>query len=189
MSLFSKFAIGKEKIRQDKEFNDLKEFRKNFDYSDLKDVSWVLSHSKERFKMMKDYVEYLDGKADALIRYLGLGTGVLGLFLKFSFAPSSKLSQGAILIGGVFWIASLLHALSIRQPVIMPYPPSTEFVFKCIKKEDHLRAQVKVAFEYELSAIGQKIVGGIKAKRMRFAYLWLVISLAMFLISFFFNLL
>lgn len=71
-------------IENNRAYKDAIKFRKDFDYSKIKDVDWILDHAKEKFLLMKEYVEYLDGKADETLKHLGLGTGVIGFLTWFS---------------------------------------------------------------------------------------------------------
>lgn len=175
-------------VENDWEYKEMVKFRKNFDYSDIKETGWVLDYAQEKFKLMRDYVEYLDDKADAMLRYLGLGTGVLGYILGSSFTCFVPLSKIFIGLCVIFWIISILFALAIKQPYGMPYPPKTKVVFNYMKKyKEKNEVQARIALQFDETALGQKLIGLIKAKRLQWAYRLLVAALVVFLISFFIN--
>jgi len=45
----------------------------------------LLEQSRTNFQFVVNSVEYLEKKADDLIRYLGLGTGLVGILLNYPF--------------------------------------------------------------------------------------------------------
>ena len=147
--------------------------------------TWILDVSQKNFQLMMDYVDCLDQKADALIKYLGLGTGFVGFFLGSFFCKFNSLEKGIFFLGILAWIVSVSLTLFIRTPSSVSYPPPITTAFKDMcEYSDQGAVQAKFSLYYERAAVGQMIVGGHKANILKWANGLLFFALVLFLLSF-----
>ena len=160
-------------------------FRKEFDYSKAKESDWLLKHGQEKFYLMKEYVEYLDNKADSMLRYLGFGTGIFGFLVWFSCQNFNIWIQLLMGLGAFLWMISMLFSLSIKNSFGMPYPPTVSYVLNQMKKFDNIdEIKIKIALQYDETALAQKIIGLNKAIKLKKSYVFMVSALIVFLFSF-----
>jgi hypothetical protein len=176
------------KNQRSNEYNKMTEYINNYDPDKYAQTpSWFLDHAQNNFELMKDYSEYLDGKADAMIRYLGIGIGVIGFFVKSISIQLCPLQKILIIVAILSWALALFMALFTKIPADSTYPPS---LIEMIKRRDQYgdgpALYAFLALNYERAAEGQISAGGKKAKWLRSATCLLFISLATFLGSFLF---
>lgn len=180
------FTISQGKIKNDLEYKRMAKFAESFNFSNIEEADWILDYAQKRFELARKYVEYLDEKAESLIKYLGLGTAFFGLIFGLFKSKFVTLTKYAIIIGIILWIISVLIAIAVRTPWDMPYPPSVKRVFEYIKKEkESQKAKARLALNYGYSVVGQKIIGRFKARYLQISYYLLVSALILFLFSIF----
>lgn len=176
-----------DKIKKHEDYQVLTNTIKEFDPTKNKNIpNWFLSVSQKNFELMMEYVDCLDEKADALIKYLGLGTGFVGFFLGSFFSKFNTIEKGLFFLGILSWVISVSLTLLIRTPSHVSYPPPITTAFKDMDKyNDQIATQAKFSLYYERAAVGQMIVGDDKAKLLRWANRLLFFALILFLLSFF----
>jgi len=185
MGIFN-FKIGHDILDGDKEIDAIDDFIDNINYPNVKNADILLEQARANFQFVKNSVEYLEKKADDLIRYLGLGTGLIGILLNYSFGNLATAST-VIILGGFFsWIFAIILAISIRNPSSYFYPAPIEYAMHFMEKYGTEPQSLKswIALAYEKSMIGHRKIGDKKANRLNIAYIFLVIALALFFLSF-----
>jgi len=177
-----------EKIRKHKEYKELTKKIREFEPAKHKDTpTWFLDVAQKNFQLMMEYVDCLDEKADALIKYLGLGTGFVGFFLGSFLCKFNTYEKGLFFLGILSWIISVMLTLFIRMPSNISYPPPITTAFKDMDEyNDQKAAQAKFSLYYERAGIGQMIVGNNKANILKRANKLLFFALVLFLFSFLF---
>lgn len=181
----------KEKIEKSKAVCSMDEYVKNFKPCSItkEEAQLVLHHAKDKYSLLVHDVEYLDKKADLLIKYLGIVppglaaiSGYLGLVRSLS---CGWLVPAGIIGGIVAWVAAISFALWVLRPTDMPYPASIQNLFEETKdrKEDRV-LEVMLALKYG-QAIGRLIkLGNIKGERLKWGYVLTVVSIFLLLLSF-----
>jgi hypothetical protein len=181
-----KFFLRKKDIVAKKEYQNVKELIKKFDPNTQKDPEWKLEYVHNKFELMKNYVEYLDEKADSLVKYATIGTALIGLML--GVINSSLRSWGlyTIFAGLGLWIISIIIAISVRTPYDTPYPPSIRKIYEYeTKYSEQPIVKARLVLGYACAIVGQKIIGRFKAKRLQVAYYILALALSFVVLSFF----
>lgn len=172
-----------------KKLNEMKKFSeliKNVNYSKLQNHGWLLKYAQKNFEFAKDYVEYLDQKAESIVKYLGLGSLLAILFspnLKALFCYVPKV----IFVIGIFsWVISALMALITRNPLSIKYPNPIYFAFKHGEKYKEAYAlKIRLAGGYEKAFISQIVAGRKKAKLLQLSYCFFMVAIFAFLLSIF----
>lgn len=167
-------------------YEEIDEFIENIDFPNVKNADILLEHARKNFEVAKDSVEYIEKKADDLIKYLGLGTGLVGILLNYSFTSFDLANKFIILAGYVFWIFSIILSLTIRRPSSYPYPVPLDKAFYFMQKfssePQALKAWISLAYEKTMK--GYIVIIEKKAKRLDIAYILLVAALWLFFVSF-----
>lgn len=183
MSIFKKRhnVLGK-----NKEIDAIDDFVKHVDYSNAENSDILLEQARSNFRFADNAVEYLEKKADDLIRYLGLGTGLVGILLNYSLCHL-KIANKLIILGGFLsWIISIIIAISIRKTssYFCPAPIDKAIRFMDTYHPESDGLKLWVALAHEKSVIRQGIIGDEKAGKLNTAYVFLVIALGLFFLSF-----
>jgi len=186
------WRIKKATIENDRSFQEFSDYVQNFDYSQVSDEDYLLEYAKDKYSETKQTAEYVDDKADALIKYLGLGTGGVGAFLGLSFGEIVCLPQIISLcigiLGGFIWAAAVIMALQIRNPAEMPFPSKLDVLINVMKETKSKRiTKIATMLAYQKASIGQSVVGRIKGERLQLAFTLTMLAFILFLCSFFLN--
>jgi len=97
-----------------KKYESIKKFIKEFDFSNTKDLDWTLDYAHKNFELLNNYLEFLDAKAESIIKYLGLGA-VLVFFFNTSFCKFGVWTQLTLMVGVICWVISSIIFLFIRK--------------------------------------------------------------------------
>jgi len=174
------------RLMNDPRVKAIDDLTENVNYGDPPNPDILLEQAKANFESLKDAVEILEKKADDLIKYLGLGTGLVGVFLSYS-VSNLKLSSVALTFAGfLFWVFALILALSIRRPVGFHYPAPVDKAILFMKEYCDGPAALKLwlALSYEKAALVHQIVGERKGRSLKWAYGLLILALALFFANF-----
>lgn len=167
------------------EIKKISELIKNTNYSNFQNHGWLLEYAHKNFELAKNYVEYLDQKAESIVKYLGLGSLLTILFntnLKF-FSSAPKI---IFIIGIGSWIISALMALITRHPSRIKYPNLIYFALKHGEKYKEAHAlKIRLAWGYEKAFVSQIVAGRKKAKLLQASYYFLMLAIISFLFSVF----
>jgi hypothetical protein len=89
-----------------------------------RDYAWVYDLAKDQYEKLVKIFDGLDGKADAIVKYLGAGTAVVTTVAVFSVsrATSSAVLMLLLLPAFAFAIWSVALAMRARMPTRMPLP-------------------------------------------------------------------
>lgn len=180
MNLFKIFEF------KNNDYQKIKSFIDNTIFINVKNENDILEQSRINFKHAKDSVEYIEKKADELLKYLGLGIGFVGILLNYSVGCLNNFSDFIVLIGFICWVFSIILALSIRKPSNYPYPSSFKesLLFMAKYGEESQAFRAWMASQNELAMYGHIIIGNKKATKLNVAYLFLIFALFLFFLSF-----
>jgi len=171
---------------EDVDLRNILEIEAKLNFPNVVNSDVLFEHVKANFNYAKESVEYLEKKADDLIRYLGLGTGLLGFLLNYSVKHFERESILLISIGFIFWLTSLVLALFIRRPNAYLYPAKSSQIFSFMDNyrtdANALKAWISIA--YEKSIINHRKIGKKKARILNIAYFFLIFALVFFFLSF-----
>jgi hypothetical protein len=157
------------------------EFTVRFQPLEGKDYEWVWDYAEELYRRLDSAYKELDDKADALIKYLGGGTGLFTL-LAIATIPREK---APVLLWALPSLIAALVATALaawaRKPGETMVPPTVEDAIKYIHGPD---AQPQIAYlgQWHLTCIGVRIAVGKKAWKVGWATWLYVVALALLLL-------
>lgn len=188
MSLLNifKFKIDDNILEENESVKELDEITDQLDYPSVENPDILLEQAKDNYENAVNSIEYLEKKSNDLIRYLGVGTGLVGILLHYSAHNLNIYSKIIIILGFGLWIASLICALSIKTPSDYWYPSPINNAMKFMHHywSDSNSLNVWRALAYQKSIYSYGIMGKIKSERLNRAYIFLVLSLLLFFLSF-----
>jgi hypothetical protein len=173
-------------LKEEDEIVAFDDFTNNVNYPNVKNADVLLDQARENFQFVANSVEYLEKKADDLIRYLGLGTGLVGILLNFSFSHLENANKLIVFVGFIAWLISIIFAISIRKTSSYFYPAPVDYAMSFMNKygDDPQSLKSWIALAYEKSMIRHRITGDKKAAKLNTAYVFLVSALGLFFLSF-----
>jgi len=178
--------ITQKNILKLQEVRDIKKFIDDFDYNNCTKEEGELSlkYTEKKYDTLVKDIEFLDHKSDLLIKYLGLGTGglgiILGYFSQINYWPIFTLFS----LGFVCWVISVILSLASSKPSAMPYPMTTQKIFKILQqKEGYNVAVMKQALSYGYACIILRHTGIKKGELLHWAYIGMVVSMCLFFLS------
>lgn len=180
------FNVFKLKYEGHKSFQEAKDFIDNINFVNVKNEDIILEQARKNFNNAKNSVEYIEKKTDDLLKYLGVGTGFLGILLNYSITCLNNFPDILLVAGFTFWIISIFLALSIRKPSVLPYPASFDQALRFMVEfgEESRALKAWMASAHELAMRGQIIIGDKKANKLNIAFFLLAGALCLFFVSF-----
>jgi hypothetical protein len=172
----------RERVRASADYKSAVDFSHEYQPKVEKDYAWVLAHALKEYERTSARVDGLDAKADALIGYLGAGSGIISLAMAYGFGSHTT---------SIFWVsvpslalllAAMLCALSCRAPAKLPALPVTK---DALEEADKLSsgAEGKFAAMIYMSSAALSLAAREKAKIVRISFwlfgsavAWLVLS-------------
>jgi small-conductance mechanosensitive channel len=161
-------------------------------FSLAEDLDLLLQYSKANFTLIKESTEYVEKKADDLIKYLVAAVGFLVAFLGFlikSF-PSHHLSSVGWAVMGVdtaLWFAAIILALLARSPSAYLTPSTLEGLLSTLETQagenNSTALRNEIILNYELAAGVHSTRGKEKAGKLKCAYYLSVIALFLFVVG------
>lgn len=146
----------------------------------------LLQYAKENFVYHKETAEYIEKKADDLVKYLALGTGLLGFLINFIPACEMVGTPGRLMrLGFLAWLIAFLVALATRYLAIYRYPENLASIYKTIETKggDPKTVQTAMAFSYERARISHLFRGKKKACILKVAYGFLFLAVLLIVLS------
>ena len=175
--------ITQKNIGKIKEIQDAKNYIANFDYRHFtkEEAEISLKYAENKYDKITKDIEFLDNKSDLIIKFLGLGTGILGVILGYTSKIKNLPLILPFLIGFAFWIVSIILSLLSTKPSAMPYPMQSQKIFTMIKKREGAKKMIiKQALSYMLVGIMLKHIEIKKGALLHLAYIGMVISMSLF---------
>lgn len=167
------------------EMKEVSKLIKNINYSNFQNHGWLLEYAQKNFELAKNYVEYLDQKAESIVKYLGLGS-LLAILFNSNLRTLPSDSKIIFIAGIVSWVISALMALITRNPSSIKYPNPIHFAFKYVKKYKETHSlKIRLAGGYEKAFISQVVEGRKKAKLLQVSYCFFMVAIFAFLLSIF----
>jgi len=165
---------------------DIDSFIDSINWENVPNADDLLQHAKLNFEHGMAAVGQLEKKADDLVRYLGLGTGFLGLLLSLSLSEFHSIGIISISLGFVMWVLSLIFALSVRKSASYQYPAPTDFAILFMDKYSSQPSALKAwtALAFHKSMLSHIKIGYGKSRRLNWSYRFLVSALVFFFCSF-----
>jgi len=161
---------------------DTDNYVRNFNYRGItkEEARLALHYAKGKYELLVHDMEYLDNKADLLIKYLGLVVGGLGAIsgylglstgAHFSWMTIAGISVGVVVVSLALWV---------RKPADMPYTMTTQTLFKIIreKKGDQI-PETALALAYEKILVRLKERGIFKGKMLVIGYILILIVIGL----------
>lgn len=180
------FKNAERHVMNDPRIQAIDDMVEHANYGDPPNPDILLELGKANFGSLKDSVDILEKKADDLIKYLGLGTGLVGVFLSYS-VPDLRVPNVAITFAGFFfWVFALILALSIRRPAGFHYPAPVDKAILFMKEyyDGPTALKLWLALSYEKAALVHQIVGSRKGRILKWAYGLLILALTLFFANF-----
>lgn len=158
------------------------EFVRKFDYRGLTKDEAHLAHeyAQSKYELVVHDIEYLDNRADLLIKYLGVVIGGLGAisgylglsqFVRLSFFTVSGIIAGIVAMGLALWV---------RKPADMPYTMSVTTLLHIIgEKKGAQVPEGALALAYEKVLVRLKELTEIKGVVLIVGYVLLIAAVAL----------
>jgi len=185
MWLRAKGIIGgswiQDKIEKDPSYNLAVVFSDKYEPHPNRDYKWVLDYAVKEYEMASLRAEYLEGKADSLIGYLGAASGLISIGLAYGIGDH----KGKVLVAAIpallLLLSGIVLALTSRVPSKSPSPPHCKDALEYMQKDE--LATGKFAAYIWVCTRSLALATREKAKLVRWAYLcfgagivWLVVS-------------
>lgn len=161
-------------------------------FSAAEDLDVLLQYSKENFTLVKESTEYIEKKADDLIKYLVAAVGFLAAlsgFLIKSF-PSHRLGFAGWAVMGmdtVLWFTAIVLSLMARSPSAYLSPSTLEGLLSTLEtqqgRNNSNALRVEIIQNYELASGVHSTRGKEKVGKLRWAYYLSVIALFLFIVG------
>ena len=164
----------KPKLVGDKEANNIeiaKQFRIEFNPQD-KDYDWIYLYAKELFNKVNNNVDYLDNKADCMIKYLAPVVGLLGsLIALLNIKEGNIILSILMLIGIGFIIGSICISVNILLATDFALPPTIKTAIKRAE-EFSTSNQAKAKFSTSINVATTQNISVIeyKSRQLNIAY-------------------
>ncbi len=171
---------------EEKELEWVSEVEKSINGPNNLNAEALLQYAKDNFNHIKESAEYVERKADDVIKYLALGTGLLGILIKFEPSCRSAGTSWTLLGGGfVFWVIAFLIALVARYQASYTYPENLRYLFEKMQKkgDDQNTVRTEMALSYERARISHYYRGKRKAVFLKISYFSLLIAVVFILVS------
>jgi hypothetical protein len=161
-------------------------------FSAAEDLDVILQYSKENFTLIKESTEYVEKKADDLIKYLVAAVGflvALSGFLIKSFASHHLDPLGWAVMGvdTALWFAAILLSLMARSPSVYLSPSTLEGLLSMVETQtgasNSNALRVEIIQNYELASGVHATRGKEKASKLKYAYYLSVIALFLFVVG------
>ncbi len=180
------FFKPKPDVLNDPLIMELDEITESVNYAKPANAGILLEQAKINLKGLEDSIEQLEKKADDLIRYLGVGTGLAGMFLNYSRCYLGTAGLIVFLVGIVAWGISMALAWTVRRPRKYGSPgPIDKALFFMRDYGDSPEAlNLWLSLSYEKAALTNLLVGRQKGDRLNAAFFFLGASLFLFMLSF-----
>ena len=173
-------------IEKMKRVVELDEYVTEFDYNNIEkcEAEFALDYAKERFTLLSQDSEYLDNKADQLIKYFGVIVGLLGALMGYIGKPIGSPLSWMFIVGIITGILSMGFALWVRKPRSVPYPMSVIYIFKLIKvrKGEHVPIAAE-ALSFEKASVRLSIVNSRKGYLLWFGYILLILAMTLLFLN------
>jgi hypothetical protein len=170
------------RIEQKEAVKKTDEFVRRFHYEKLTVGEAHLAHeyAQKKYELVVHDLEYLDNRADLLIKYLGVvigGLGAISGYLGLSRCVKFSVLSGA---GIVLGIVAMGLALWVRKPADMPYTMSVSTLLKIIgeKKGDQV-PEGALALAYEKVLVRMKELAETKGVVLTVGYVLLIAAVAL----------
>ena len=181
----------KEKIEESQDVRSMDDYAKTFKSGGItkEEAQLVLHYAKDKYSLLVHDVEYLDNKADRLIKYLGIvppGLAAISGYLGLIRSPSCGWLVPAGIIGGIVaWVAAISFALWVLSPADMPYSVSIKNLFEEAKdrQEDKI-LEAALALRYGKTISRLIKLAEHKGERLKLGYILMAISVLLLLLSF-----
>ena len=180
----------KERIEESQDVRSMDNYAKNFKPGGItkEEAQLVLHYAKDKYDLLVHDLEYLDIKADRLIKYLGVvppGLAALSGYLGLIRSASCGWLVPVGIIGGIVaWVAAISVAFWVLSPEDMPFGVSIQNLFEEAKdrKEDKIfEATLALRYGKTISRL-IKLVDH-KAERLKLGYILTAISIFLLLLS------
>jgi hypothetical protein len=177
-------------IEKKKSIIDTDDYVRKFNYRGItkEEAQIALRYAKAKYDLLVHDMEYLDNKADLLIKYLGLVVGGLGAINGYlGLSTCSHFSWTAI-VGISVGILAMSLALWVRKPADVPYAMTVQTLFKIIKeKRGDQIPETALALAYEKVLVRLKELGKLKGYMLWIGYILIIISIALLFFSLIFR--
>lgn len=170
---FSGEGIAK-KVVGDKSYIEALSFARNYKPKPETDYGWVMDYADSEYKRLEDTLNFLDSKADSLIRYMGAGSGIIALVFTYVLSVNTWWSAVQVLPTLIMFFISMAYAGRARAPEKMPTPLHTAGAIKYAHAYPASVARASFAAMTGTAAIGLNIAITEKARLVRWAFRWFI---------------
>ncbi|MGH9685029.1 MAG: hypothetical protein ACRD4S_15625 [Candidatus Acidiferrales bacterium] len=171
----------REKVEKGESYESAVAFSDTYQPHAERDYGWALDYAVKEYELASLRAEYLEGKADSLIGYLGAASGLISIGLAYGIGDH----RGRVLLAAIpallLLLSGIVLALISRIPSKSPSLPHCKDALEYMQKDD--LAAGKFAAYIWTSTRALALTTSEKAKLVRSAYVcfgfgivWLVLS-------------
>jgi hypothetical protein len=174
------------KLSEKEELRWVSDLEKNINYPNNLNSDILLQFAKDNFVYIKDSTKDIEKKADDLIKYLAIGTGLLGFLVNSSpVFQLTKIGWKFICGGFLSWLIALLTALATRYLSSYRYPENIRYMFEVIqsKGNDPNTLRTAMAISYEKARISHLYRGKKKSFFLKCSYSFLILAIVLISLS------
>lgn len=161
------------RVHLGQEYLDAHNFKNSFRPRDETDYTWVAEYAQIVYTRLDQADQTLDSKADALIRVLGGGAGLLTLGMVANIAKLSGPVVFALGIALAFALASICFAALARLPRETFLPPSIAWALTYADAYG-MKASAQFLAQWHLTCEGMRLLVRAKSLYVKYAT-WLAI--------------
>lgn len=178
MQLWRRDSV-QDRIEDHEDYKAAVEFRQTFAPKDGVDYAWVCEYAEKHYRWLEERFQYLDEKADSIIKYLGGGTGVIALAAVAGItrdnAPIILLMVPSVLLA----LRAIYLAVSARNPDKTDMPPG---ITGAVQYAESYGEKGRTIFmgQWHQSCEGMALVVSRKAEKVKQAnwfYFWALMCL------------
>lgn len=181
MKLFD--ALWPRPIEHETDYREAEQFKLDWSPKEERKYAWVPEYAEQLYRLHDERFRDLDAKADAIIRYLGGGTGLVAIVVLANPSRAAAPVLIALLFSVVCSITAMVIAAVARNPKSSYLPPTVE---GAIRYEEHYGESSKQEFlgQWHLTCVGLRLVCEHKARQVHWATVMFIVTLVFLFFSF-----
>lgn len=164
------------RVEEDPAYRSAVKFSDDYEPEGDRDYKWVLDYSIKEYEQASLRVESLDSKADTLIGYFGVGSGLISIGLAYGLGQGKPRVLIAAIPVLILLLASILLALIARSPSRFPSLPYARDALEVERSTDQ-RVIGRFAASVWTSTRSIALSAREKARFIRLAYLSFAVAI------------
>lgn len=171
------YASSLQKIAADPEYQKALDYKNNYESNDKIDYGWIWHYAEKQYEELERINSVLDSKAEAIIKNLGGGIGILTVAVG-AFGSLEGLGPIQLFLCStplMFATVSIAFAVYSRSPRFTPSPLT---IREAIDYAEYFDKKSRSTFlsQWNLACVGRDISNSNRAKHVWLAYFFFMFS-------------